>query len=287
MDRMDSFSHDGFHFDVSDSPAAAGTATGEAVVLLHGFPEDRHSWDAVTPALTAAGYRVLAPDQRGYSPGARPGSRRAYTLDRLAGDVLALADAAGLVRFHLVGHDWGAALAWYVAGHHPERTISLAALSVPHPDAFLRALVTSGQAVRSWYMVAFQAPVVPELVFSRLGRDALRASMMRGGLDRDHADRYAARTADPAALKGPLSWYRALPFSVRDRTGPIEVPTLFLWGDRERYVSRKAAELCGRHVRGSYRFEVLSGASHWLPEEAPDRVAPLLVRHLGDAGPRA
>jgi pimeloyl-ACP methyl ester carboxylesterase len=285
MDGMDSFSHEGFTFDVTDTPADGGTATGEAAVLLHGFPEDRHSWDAVSPALTAAGYRVLAPDQRGYSPGARPRARRAYTLPRLAGDVLALADAAGLHRFHLVGHDWGAALAWYLAGHHPERTISLTALSVPHPEAFLRAMPRSSQAFRSWYMAAYQVPVVPELLFSRRGRDKLRTSLMRGGLDRDNADRYAARAADPATVRGPLNWYRALPFGMRDRTGPIEVPTLFLWGDGERYISRTAAELCGRYVTGRYRYEVLAGATHWLPEEAPDRVAALLIGHFGDAGP--
>jgi pimeloyl-ACP methyl ester carboxylesterase len=281
MDGMDSFSNDGFDFDVTDTPAGEGTATGEAVVLLHGFPADRHSWDAMTPALTAAGYRVLAPDQRGYSPGARPRSRRAYTTAQLAGDVLALADQAGLQRFHLVGHDWGAALAWYLAGHHPERLISVAALSVPHPDAFLSAMLRSSQGFRSWYMAAFQTPAVPELLFSRLGRRTLRASLMRGGLNRDSADRYAARIAEPAAIRGPLNWYRALPFSVRDHTGPVELPALFLRGDGDPYISRTAAELCGRYVTGPYRYEVLAGASHWLPETAPDRVAPLLVEHFG------
>ncbi|OJF15899.1 alpha/beta fold hydrolase [Couchioplanes caeruleus] len=277
---MERFTNDGYRFDVTDTPAADGGRTGRACVLLHGFPEDRHCWDAVTPALTGAGYRVLAPDLRGYSAGARPTSRRAYTLSRLAGDVLALADAAGAERFHVVGHDWGAALAWYLAGRHPRRVISLGALSVPHPEAFLRALAGSSQAVRSWYMLAFQVPGLPELALSRRGGRAMRAALIRTGLDPANAGRYASRAADRAAMRGPLNWYRALPFGLRDRPDRIDVPTLFLWSDGDRFICRAAAELCGRYVDGPYRFEVLGGASHWLPEETPEQVTALLLQHF-------
>jgi len=277
---MERFSNAGFSFEVSDTQAANGSRTRQVAVLLHGFPEDRHSWAAVTPALAEAGYRVLAPDQRGYSPGARPAARRAYTLAQLATDVLALADAAGAQRFHLVGHDWGAALAWYLAGHHPGRVISLAALSVPHPEAFLGAMTRSGQLARSWYMAAFQTPWLPELLFARRGGDAMRSGLVRTGLDPVNAARYAARAADRAAMRGPINWYRALPWGLRDRTGPIEVPTLFMWSNGDVFISRTAAELCARYVNGPYRFEVLGGASHWLPEEVPDRVAALLVQHF-------
>jgi len=277
---MERFTNAGFSFEVNDTRAANGSKAGQVAVLLHGFPEDRHCWAGVTPALTEAGYRVLAPDQRGYSPGARPAARRAYTLSQLATDVLALADAAGAERFHLVGHDWGAALAWYLAGHHPGRVISLATLSVPHPEAFLRAMTRSGQLARSWYMAAFQTPGLPELAFSRRGGDAMRAGLIRAGLDPENAARYAVRAADRAAMRGPLNWYRALPLGLRDRTGQIDVPTLFIWSDGDRAISRTAAELCGRYVDGPYRFEVLGGASHWLPEEEPERVATLLVQHF-------
>jgi pimeloyl-ACP methyl ester carboxylesterase len=277
---MERFGNDGFSFDVTDTPAAGGSSTEQVCILLHGYPQDRHCWDAVTPALAGAGYRVLAPDLRGYSARARPASRRAYALPRLAGDVLALADAAGVERFHLVGHDWGASLAWYLTGHHPGRVISLGALSVPHPEAFLRALATSSQAVRSWYMVAFQLPGLPELALSRRGGRAMQAFLMRTGLDPENAGRYAARAADRAAMRGPLNWYRALPFGLRDRTDRIDVPTLFLWSDGDRAISRTAAELCGRYVNGPYRFEILGGVSHWLPEEAPEQVTALLMQHL-------
>lgn len=286
MREMERFSNSGFSFEVTDTRAANASTTGQVAVLLHGFPEDRHCWDAMTPVLAEAGYRVLSPDQRGYSPAARPTSRRAYKLSELAGDVLALADAAGAERFHLVGHDWGATVAWYLAGHHPGRVISLASLSVPHPEAFLRALTCSSQGVRSWYMAAYQVPGLPELALSRRGGEAMRTLLIRHGLDPASAGRYAARAADRAAMRGPLNWYRALPFDLRDRPGRIEVPTLFLWSDGDRVISRTAAELCGRYVDGPYRFEVLDGASHWLPEEEPERVAALLVRHFAQAASR-
>jgi pimeloyl-ACP methyl ester carboxylesterase len=279
---VERFTNAGFSFEVTDLPPADRGA-GQVAVLLHGFPEDRHSWDPVAAALTAAGHRVLAPDQRGYSPGARPAARSAYTLSHLAGDVLALADAAGAERFHLVGHDWGAALAWYIAGRHSRRLISLASLSVPHPQAFMRALTSSNQAIRSWYVAAFQLPRLPELALSRRGGGALRNALVRTGLDPGSAARYAVQATDPAAIRGALNWYRAIPFDLRERIGRIDVPTLFIWSDRDRFVSRTAAELCGDYVSGPYRFEVFRGSSHWLPEEAPEQVAALLVEHFARA----
>lgn len=283
MRKLERFTNDGYTFEVTDTPPAGGGGAGEVVVLLHGFPGDRHCWDRVAPALAAAGYRVLAPDQRGYSPEARPAARSAYTLSRLAGDVLALADAAEAERFHLAGHDWGAALAWYMAGHYPGRLISMAALSVPHPGAYARALVSSGQAVRSWYIAAFQLPLLPELALSRRGGQAMRAALARAGLAPDSAARYAARAADPGAMRGPLNWYRAIPLRLRERTGRVEIPTHFAWSDGDQFVSRAAARRCGRFVSGPYRFEVITGASHWLPEEAPERVGSMLAEHFARA----
>jgi pimeloyl-ACP methyl ester carboxylesterase len=279
---MKSFTNGRLTFDVTDT-APDGDGPGEPVILLHGFPEDRHSWDGVAPVLAAAGFRVLAPDQRGYSPGARPTSRAAYTLPRLAGDVLALADAAGAKRFHLAGHDWGAALAWYLAGRHPGRVISLAGLSVPHTQAFLQSFTAGSQALRSWYMAAFQIPWLPERVLSRDGGAVMREMLTRTGLDAASADRYAARAADPDAMRGPLNWYRALPLELGNRLGPVEVPTLYVWGDRDPFISRAAAQLCSRHVTGGYRFEILPGASHWLLQAETDRVADLLTGHFAQA----
>jgi pimeloyl-ACP methyl ester carboxylesterase len=289
---MERFTNATFSFDVSDTgpasdagPASgAGRASGAGppgvVILLHGFPQDRRSWDQVAAALARDGYRVLAPDLRGYSPGARPTARAAYRNSELAADVLALADAAGAERFHLAGHDWGAALAWYVAGRHPERVASLAALSVPHPQAFVQALVSSSQLARSWYMAAWQLPWLPEQVLSRRDGQVLRDVLTRTGLDPASAERYALRARDPATLRGPLNWYRAMPLSVREPAGPVRVPTMFIWGNRDRFVTRAAAERCGRHVTGPYRLAELDGASHWLPERFPDQVTALLTEHF-------
>jgi pimeloyl-ACP methyl ester carboxylesterase len=277
---VERFTNAAFSFAVSDTAASAGDGPGGAVILLHGFPQDRRCWERVTPALAAAGYRVLAPDLRGYSPGACPAARSAYRNSQLATDVLALADAAGAERFHLAGHDWGAALAWYVAGRHPGRVISLAALSVPHPGAFARAMICGSQAARSWYMAAWQLPWLPERALGRRDGRVFRDMLVRTGLDPASAARYAARARDPAGLRGPLGWYRAMPFSMREPAGPVRVPVVFAWGNRDRFVSPAAAQMCGRYVIGPYRLAELDGASHWLPEQAPDQVAALLTEHF-------
>ncbi|MEV5652618.1 alpha/beta hydrolase [Nocardia sp. NPDC052254] len=280
---MDTFTHADLVFDVTDTPPPSGTDAAETVVLLHGFPEDRHSWEALAPALTAAGYRVLAPDLRGYSPRARPAARSAYALDRLAGDVLALADAAGARRFHVVGHDWGAMLAWQVAAAHPDRVSSLTALSVPHPMAFTRAMFTSTQALRSWYMLVCQLPWLPELVLSLRGGRLIGRGLVRAGLDEESADRYSVRAADRGAMRGPVNWYRGLPFDLRRPVPRVAVPTLYVWGTADGYVSRAAAQLCPNYVTGSYRFLALDGASHWLPECEAGRISAVLTEHLANA----
>ena len=166
---------------------------------MHGFPEDRQCWQALAAELVDAGYRTLAPDQRGYSPGARPPGRRAYTLDRLAGDVLALADAAGADRFDLVGHDWGAAVAWHLAGRHPDRVRSLTALSVPHPRAIVEALGRSTQAaaIRGTCCTS-SCRGCPSWPSAGRVNAACVAQLRRTGLDEESARRYAVGPPRPA-----------------------------------------------------------------------------------------
>ena len=272
---MDTFRSGDLVFDLTD----AGPPDGEVIVLLHGFPQSRHCWAGVIPRLAGAGYRVLAPDQRGYSAGARPTGRRAYRMDRLVGDVVALADAVEAPRVHVVGHDWGGAVAWAMASSHHQRLHSLTSLATPHPRALLRSMVTSGQALRSWYMVVFQLPVLPELAFgpaAALTRRSLRAS----GLSSGRVDEYLAGLRPPGAATGALNWYRGIPFSrVGSGGGPVSVPSLYVYGTGDVALGRAAADLTGRHVGAPYRYEVLDGVSHWIPEEVPDTVAGLVIDH--------
>ncbi|HMC05511.1 MAG TPA: alpha/beta fold hydrolase [Actinomycetota bacterium] len=274
---MEQFTRNGLIFDVID----VGPPEAEAVVLLHGYPQSSASWRSVVPGLVAAGYRALAPDQRGYSPRARPVGRRAYVMTELVADVLALADQAGVERFHLVGHDWGGAVAWALGTDHPDRLRTLTVLSTPHPGAFLRSAVTSGQALRSWYMGLFQIPRLPEwLTLAGDGRVAL-SSMRRTGLSEDRAREYLERMREPGALTGALNWYRAIPLETAGirEAPPVTVPTLYVWSTGDVALGRKAAELTARHVSAPYRLEILDGVSHWIPEEAPDAVVRLVLDH--------
>lgn len=273
---VDGFARDGLLFDVRDG----GPADGDPVVLLHGFPQDATAWTAVAGRLHAAGLRTLAPDQRGYSPGARPAGRGDYRIRELTGDVLALLDAAGLGRAHVVGHDWGGIVAWALAARHPERVRSLTALSVPHPAAMARAMVTGGQALRSSYVALFQLPVLPERLLLAGGGAALRRLLLAGGLPPERAEHYVRRMREPGALSAALAWYRALPLDAGAAAGPVRVPTLHLWSTRDPALGRAATEGTRRFVDAPYRLEVLDGVAHFVPELAPDRVADLVAAHV-------
>jgi pimeloyl-ACP methyl ester carboxylesterase len=277
---VDSFRRDGLTFDVRD----AGPADGEAVVLLHGFPQDSTAWARVAPALHQHGLRTLAPDQRGYSPMARPPGRACYRLRETVADTIALLDAAGLESAHVVGHDWGGIVAWGLAAWHPDRVRSLTAVSVPHPAAMTKAMVTSDQALRSYYMALFQLPFVPEVLILAGGGRPLRAMLRRGGLPDDAVDRYVARMREPGALTAALAWYRALPWSARDPVGKIRgVPTLHVWSTEDAFLGRTATEATERFCETEYRLEVLEGVSHWVPELAADELAELVYAHVRNA----
>lgn len=273
---MQEFTHDGLTFDVRDT----GPADGEVVVLLHGFPEDGGAYNRVAPGLHEAGYRTLVPDQRGYSPGAQPRGRSPYRVANLVGDVVALLDHAGVARAHLVGHDWGAWVAWEVARWQPGRLLTLTALSVPHPQAMVWSWWHSRQALRSSYMLWFQLPWVVE----RTTATRLRSILLAAGLNPNDAAAYGRRFATPSSLTGPLAWYRALPFTFLDGVGhrpaaPVSVPSTYIWGNRDAYVDRAAAEQAGRYVRADYRFIELD-ADHWLPENYAAELTPVILERL-------
>lgn len=268
--RLTSYEHDGLTFDVRDS----GPIDGEVVLLLHGFPQRASSWDRVADLLHGRGYRTIAPDQRGYSPGARPSRRRDYTLDKLVGDVVTLVRAVDAGPVHLVGHDWGAVVAWPVAAEHPDLVASLTTVSVPHPAAYLRSML-GRQLLRSWYIGAFQLPAVPERI---LADPARSAKALRGmGMTREMVDIFREEIVEHGALTGGLNWYRALPLShPRLTRGRVRVPTTHVWSDGDAALDRRGAELAERYVDAPYELVVLEGVSHWIPDEVPEVLAEIV-----------
>ena len=275
MDTLQQYRHDDLTFDIDDSGG-----DGDLVVLLHGFPETKASWRRATPAPVDAGYRVVAPDQRGYSPGARPPRRRDYALPKLVADIIALVDEVGAERFHVVGHDWGGAVAWSLAEHHADRVVSVTSLATPHPMAMVRSFVSSTQLLQSYYMFLFQLPGLPERAMqSRITGRRFREALVSSGLPAEDADLNMAMLRAGGA-RGALHWYRALPFGAGSPPGRVRVPTLYVYGTEDMALSRKAADLTGRYVDAPYRYEVLEGASHWLPEAESDTVARLVLEHL-------
>ncbi|MDX6217170.1 MAG: hypothetical protein QOG99_2754 [Frankiales bacterium] len=264
----------GLVFDVD----VTGPEDAPAVLLLHGFPQTAHSWRHVVPHLR--GYRTIAPDQRGYSPGARPAEVEAYRVPELARDALAILDALGIGQAHVVGHDWGAAVAWQLGSRHPERLRTLSIVSVPHPRAFIEALRTDDdQRQKSLYMRDFARPGYADELLAD-GAAGLRG--LFGGLPEVDVDHVVARAQEPGALAAWLRWYAAQRLEDIADTPAVAVPTLFAWSDGDVALGRTAAEGTAAWVTGPYRFEVLRGVSHWVPEQAADQLSRLLNEHLQD-----
>lgn len=261
---------------------AAGPESGRLVLLLHGFPETSLEWTEQLKALGKAGYRAVAPDQRGYSPGARPAEVSAYATEKLVQDLLDIADQLKSPKFHLVGHDWGAAVAWALAGKHPDRVLSLTPISVPHPDAFSAELKdkSSCQYEASSYFDLFIKPNFEDtlLAFNAAG---LRNSYE--GLPPERIEEYVKVLGNKAALGAGLNWYRA---NIKDRntvnppTGPIKVPTRFIWSDQDKAICKEGAEATKNYVSASYSFHALAGVNHWVPELAAEKVSELLLEHI-------
>lgn len=263
---------------------AAGPSDGRPVLLLHGFPQTGLAWQGQIAALAAEGYRVVAPDQRGYSPGVRPERAEDYRISLLVADVVAIADELGWSTFDLVGHDWGGAVAWWTASAHPGRVSTLTVVSTPHPDALAEALRTDDdQRARSRYMIDWRE--TPATEQRMLADDAgLLRSLYAEKVPRASADAYVRHLSRPGALTAALNWYRSgRPDGTID---VIEVPTLYVWSTGDTAFGPVPARETGRWVEGPYRFEVLPDLSHWIPEEAPETLNRLLLEHLRVHGTR-
>ena len=275
---------------ITTSPAltfdalTAGVPEAPLVLLLHGFAESMHCWRAQVAALADAGYRAVAPSQRGYSRGARPdpGNTANYHIDRLMDDAMAIAAPCGHGerRFHLVGHDWGGSIAWALADRYPQRLASLTVLSRPHPNAFNRALqMPDGeQARRSRHHKAFLEPDAADVVLADNCK-WLRERLASGGVPADAITLHLSVLGNRDAMEAALAWYRARG-AIRSPLGIIEVPTLYIWGDADDTVGRIAAEGTKDFVSAPYRFEALPGGSHFVADQMPERVSELLLQQL-------
>jgi pimeloyl-ACP methyl ester carboxylesterase len=263
----------------------AEAGIGPLVVLLHGFPDYWYTWRHQMPMLVAAGFHVVAPDMRGYNLSDKPAGVDAYRLEVLCQDVSALIRFLGAERAHVVGHDWGAAVAWSFAMWHPEQVDQLAILNVPHPERLVASLRTVRQLCKSWYMFFFQLPWLPE-VSCRLGNyAAMRAVFLRDPVRPDafspaDVDQQIEAIAQPGALLAMINYYRAAmrqsPTSQRRRWRRIERPVLVLWGDQDRYLGKEWAEPSQAWVQDVAVIH-FPNSSHWLQHDQPDEVGRALV----------
>ena len=262
-----------------------GPATGPLVLLLHGFPEFWYSWRQQIEVLAAAGYRVWAPDQRGYNLSDKPSGSRAYQLPTLAADVIGLLDAARQPQATIVGHDWGGIVAWYLATYHAGRVARAAILNAPHPAVLPQVLrQVPGQLLRSWYILFFQLPWLPERLFRRrdyrFGVGALVKTSRPGTFGRAELNAYKAAWAQPGALTAMLNWYRALRYRAA-RPGParVAVPVQLIWGRQDAFLDARLAELSlQRCDQGELHY--FPQASHWVQHEEAGAVNALLLKFL-------
>ncbi len=265
----------------------AQAGSGPPVILLHGFPENWRTWKHQIPALTAAGFAVLAPDLRGYNESDRPSQREAYHLKHLVADVAALVRATGRERAHVVGHDWGGILAWTFAGAHPELLDRLVILNAPHLDIYRRlARGPSRQLLRSWYVLLFRIPRLSEWALSarnfHLIRDLFRRQPFKPAFSDGETEAYIQALAKPGALTAALNWYRenAAPDAVHlARSARVDAPTLVIWGERDTSLGIELLDDLKR-VAPRVRVHRITNASHWVQNEAPDEVNRVLIEFL-------
>ncbi len=280
------------YVEVVPDPALYGKGQTNLVCALHGFPEFWYSWRHQVPALAAAGFRVLAPDLRGYNFSDKPRGIAAYRIDSLIGDVLGLIEHTGAQRAAIIGHDWGGVIAWHLAMSHPQVVEKLVILNAPHPAAYRRELRSWRQMLKSWYVFFFQLPGLPELML-RAGNFESLARMLRTqpvhpqAFTPEDVRRYKQALAQPGALTAALNYYRAF-FRYRNQHAvpdkiPINVPVLLLWGERDAYLSPRLTEGLNAWVP-NLRVMRFPDVSHWIQNDAPERVNRLMIDFLTPFG---
>jgi pimeloyl-ACP methyl ester carboxylesterase len=272
--------------DVTLHAVAAGPQDGPLVILLHGFPEFWYGWRTQILPLAEAGFRVVAPDQRGYNLSSKPSGVAAYDLHELAADVAGIADGLSRDAFDVVGHDWGGIVAWWAALRYPKRVRRLVAINAPHPVAARRfAKRRWSQLLRSWYIFFFQLPRVPEWLLSFGGfaglRAALQGSAPRHLFDAAEMAVYRQAWSRPGAVRAMVNWYRALPkFRSRGTKLQVRQPALILWGDGDWFLDSRLAEASAEFCDDA-RIVPVEAGSHWLQHVGPDLVMEELLTFLG------
>ena len=261
--------------------AISGQPDGEPVILLHGFPEAWFGWEAQIQNLAAAGYRVIAPDQRGYNLSDKPKGKAAYQVNKLAQDIIGLANTLGIEQFNVAGHDWGAMVCWYIAIRYPRRVKRLVIANVPHPTIMSKFLRRNPkQLLKSWYALFFQIPGIPERI-ARINNWRIFIAALPEDLSDDQQNRYRAAWSQPGAMTAMINWYRAaaLMRPARIPLRKVQAPTLVLWGKKDPFLSYEMAqpsvELCE-----SARLVTFEEASHWVLQDKPDETSRLIIEHF-------
>lgn len=257
----------------------AGNETDELVIFLHGFPETSFMWKKLLPEIAALGFYCIAPNMRGYSPNACPKGRKNYTIPKLSKDILDIAEACGSTQFHLVGHDWGAALGWNIAYQNKDKILSWSALSVPHTQAFMEALKGNrDQRKKSRYIQMFQLPLIPEIAIRKKDFDIFR-KLWQHSSDEEVQD-YLSVFRRKESLTAALHYYRAnIGMLVKTEIGDIEVPTLFIWGKNDEAIGAFSVEKGHQYIKGDYTF-LESDGGHWLIQTKYDEVKTAIIEQL-------
>lgn len=265
--------------------ATAGDGN-KLALCLHGFPELHYSWRFQMPLLAEMGYRVWAPNMRGYGASSKPAAIEDYALDHLTQDVAALIDASGADEVALIAHDWGAIVAWAFAIRKIRPLKRLVIMNVPHPEVARREIRHWRQLRRSWYIFFFQIPRLPERMLSRRGGEPIKKAFSKMAVDRSNfpdeaLDIYAAAAMRPGSIKAMVNYYRALlrhKFDLGDAR--VEIPTLMIWGEEDSALNIKCTEGTEQWVR-DFTLHRLPGVSHWVQQEAPEKVNAILRQALG------
>ncbi|MHA1916050.1 MAG: alpha/beta fold hydrolase [Promethearchaeota archaeon] len=265
----------GFAFDA----LSAGPDNGPLILCLHGLPRTSWEWHHQLPKFAEAGFRAVAPDMRGYSPGARPKGVEEYVVDEFVQDILAFADELGWADhpFHLMGTSIGSVIAWWLAGNYPHRVATLACINIPHPMAvreMMRSKVTDTQRKKFSYFSNFAKEGMEMKNFE--------ASLRRIGLPAEETDPYRKALNSKEALSVIFNWYRAMPLWANKPLKSIVMPTLYIWPRNGPNVSQEAAEATAHYVEGPYRFEILEVALNWALQTEPERITQLLLKHLAE-----